>query len=51
MDEFVHMLLNDDSVCGTILPRIAKRDDLEEQGKILEYKSEIEAELALELEQ
>jgi len=32
MDEFVHMLLTSDRVCGIALPRLANRKTLEEEG-------------------
>jgi len=39
MDEFVDQLLNEERVCDTIMPRIAKREILEENGDIGPRKS------------
>ncbi|KAH8117621.1 PRP38-domain-containing protein [Phellopilus nigrolimitatus] len=39
MDEFVDQLLRDERVCDTILPRIPKRDILEENGELGPRKS------------
>jgi pre-mRNA-splicing factor 38A len=41
MDEFVHALLTEDRVCDIILPRIAKREILEENGEIGPRKSRL----------
>jgi len=39
MDEFVHALLTEERVCDIILPRIAKRQVLEEAGELGPRKS------------
>jgi hypothetical protein len=39
MDEFVDQLLRDERVCDIILPRIAKREVLEESGELGPRKS------------
>lgn len=41
MDEFVDELLTQERVCDTILPRLAKRDILEENGDIGPRKSRL----------
>ena len=41
MDEFVDQLLNDERVCDLILPRLTKRDVLEELGDIGPRKSRL----------
>lgn len=40
-DEFIHNLLTEERVCDTILPRIAKRQTLEENGEIGPRKSRL----------
>ncbi|PIL23721.1 hypothetical protein GSI_13471 [Ganoderma sinense ZZ0214-1] len=49
MDEFVDQLLNDERVCDLILPRLTKRDVLEELGDIGPRKSVGKSKLAIEL--
>ena len=41
MDEFVDELLNEERVCDIILPRITKRDVLEDTGEIGPRKSRL----------
>jgi pre-mRNA-splicing factor 38A len=41
MDEFVDQLLNDERVCDLILPRIPKREVLEENGEIAPRQSRL----------
>ncbi|KAJ7581100.1 PRP38 family-domain-containing protein [Mycena floridula] len=41
MDEFVHALLSEERVCDLILPRIPKRDILEENGELGPRKSRL----------
>ena len=46
MDEFVDQLLNKDRVCDVILPRLAKRTYLEDEGVLDPRKSPLEELLA-----
>src|SRR5271154_6909299 len=41
MDEFAHSLLSEERVCDIMLPRIAKRETLEENGEIGPRKSRL----------
>lgn len=41
MDEFVDQLLNDERVCDLILPRIPKREVLEETGELAPRQSRL----------
>jgi len=41
MDEFVDQLLNEERVCDLILPRIAKREVLEENGELAPRQSRL----------
>ena len=45
MDEFVWRLLKKNRVCGVNLPRIMRRQELEELGDLETYKSPLLAEL------
>jgi pre-mRNA-splicing factor 38A len=51
MDEFVDKLLNNEVVLDIVLPRIQKRQNLEEQGLIEPRRSVLEEELVQDEEQ